>query len=143
MLHINRTIVKLLTLQGKNETKAPDSCRSYPLTEEMESFFMRVIEKKEANGKYYGNTYHENTFLFTWEDGKPFAPDFVYHHFTRLIKKYGKPGFTFHNLRHSTASMLYEKGWHPKDIQEWLGHADFYTTMNIYTHLERTQERKS
>ncbi len=44
---------------------------------------------------------------------------------------------TFHALCHSTASMLFELGWHPKDIQEWLGHADFYTTMNIYTHIQK------
>ena len=43
---------------------------------------------------------------------------------------------TFHALRHSTASILAAKGWHPREIQEWLRHADFYTTMNIYTHLD-------
>ena len=40
-------------------------------------------------------------------------------------------------LRHSTATLLASKGWHPKEIQEWLRHADFYTTMNIYTHLNQ------
>ncbi|MCD8125305.1 MAG: hypothetical protein LUE23_09820 [Lachnospiraceae bacterium] len=29
-----------------------------------------------------------------------------------------------------------------KDIQEWLGHADFYTTMNIYTHLEKSHREE-
>ncbi|MCD7763119.1 MAG: tyrosine-type recombinase/integrase [Lachnospiraceae bacterium] len=136
-LNIDHTIVKMLTLQEKDDTKTPDSNRSYPLTGEMEDFFRRVIEKKKENAAYFGDTYQENEYVFTWDDGRPFAPDFVYHHFTRLIKKYGRPGFTFHNLRHSTASILYEQGWHPKDIQEWLGHADFYTTMNIYTHLDK------
>lgn len=51
---------------------------------------------------------------------------------------------TFHNLRHSTASILFEQGWQAKDIQEWLGHADIYTTMNIYTHLSKAhKEEKS
>ncbi|MCC8101199.1 MAG: site-specific integrase [Clostridiales bacterium] len=136
-LNIDHTIVKMLTLQEKDDTKTPDSNRSYPLTGEMEDFFRRVIERKKENAAYFGDTYQENEYAFTWDDGRPFAPDFVYHHFTRLIKKYGRPGFTFHNLRHSTASILYEQGWHPKGIQEWLGHADFYTTMNIYTHLDK------
>lgn len=39
------------------------------------------------------------------------------------------------SLRHSCASILFEMGWTPKEIQHWLGHADYYTTMNIYTHL--------
>ena len=50
---------------------------------------------------------------------------------------------TFHALRHSTASMLFELGWHPKEIQEWLGHADFYTTMNIYTHIQKAHNKKN
>ena len=43
----------------------------------------------------------------------------------------------FHDIRHSTASILYEKGWELKDIQEWLGHADIGTPGNIYTHLSK------
>lgn len=70
------------------------------------------------------------------DDGRLFAPDYVYHHFKKLVKKFGIPEMTFHGLRHSCASMLYEKGWSAKDIQIWLGHADFYTTMNIYTHID-------
>ncbi len=50
---------------------------------------------------------------------------------------------TFHALRHSTASMLFELGWHPKEIQEWLGHADFYTTMNIYTHIQKHHNQRN
>ena len=41
----------------------------------------------------------------------------------------------FHDLRHSCASILYDKGWNLKDIQEWLGHADIETTGGIYTHI--------
>ena len=45
----------------------------------------------------------------------------------------------FHGLRHSCASILYDKGWELKDIQTWLGHADIETTGGIYTHI--TQDR--
>lgn len=55
-----------------------------------------------------------------------------------MVAKFGRPGLTVHNLRHSTASILYELGWSAKDIQEWLGHADYYTTMNIYAHISKT-----
>lgn len=42
---------------------------------------------------------------------------------------------TAHQLRHSYASMLYEAGVEPKDMQELLGHAQLSTTMDIYTDL--------
>lgn len=136
-LTVKRTIVKVKTTQDKNKTKTLDSKRTYSLTVEMEVFLKGVLQKKKEYKKYYGSSYIENDFVFTWENGKPFAPDFIYHHFVRVVKKYGRPEFTFHDLRHSTASILYEQGWQPKDIQEWLGHADFYTTMNIYTHIAK------
>lgn len=136
-LFISRTVVKITTLHDKYETKTPDSYRSYPMTLEIEDFFRNVISKKKKYEQFFGNTYHKSSFLFTWEDGHLFSPDFIYHHFSLLVKKFGRNNFTFHNLRHSTASILQEKGWQPKDIQEWLGHADFYTTMNIYTHISK------
>ncbi len=40
-----------------------------------------------------------------------------------------------HN-RHSCASLLLANGVPMKQILEWLGHSDFSTTANIYTHLD-------
>ena len=142
-LHIRRTITKITTVHDKDDTKTPDSYRTYSLTTEMAEFFKKVLAKRDANKKYFGNTYHDSNFLFTWEDGHLFAPEYVYHHFKLLITEFGRPQFTFHNLRHTTASILFEQGWQPKSIQEWLGHADFYTTMNIYTHIAKWHNQES
>ena len=37
--------------------------------------------------------------------------------------------------------MLVNDGFNPKDIQEWLGHSDVRTTMNIYGHLDSTRKK--
>ncbi|MCI8878207.1 MAG: tyrosine-type recombinase/integrase [Oscillospiraceae bacterium] len=42
--------------------------------------------------------------------------------------------------RHTFTTRLFENGVNIKVIQEILGHADFDTTMNIYTHI--TQDMK-
>ena len=47
----------------------------------------------------------------------------------------------WHDLRHSTASLLIEKGWQIKDISDWLGHSSITTTMNIYGHLSMEHKR--
>ncbi len=43
------------------------------------------------------------------------------------------PRFSCHSLRHTFATRLCEAGVNMKVIQDVLGHADFQTTMNIYT----------
>ena len=54
-----------------------------------------------------------------------------------FYKRYdGMPKMRFHDLRHSCASLLLANGVPLKQIQEWLGHSDFSTTVNIYAHLD-------
>ena len=48
------------------------------------------------------------------------------------------PHFSVHNLRHTFCTRLCESTNDVKFIQQVMGHADFSTTMDIYTHI--TQE---
>lgn len=41
----------------------------------------------------------------------------------------------FHDLRHTHASWLIERGAHPKEIQERMGHGSISITMDVYGHL--------
>lgn len=43
------------------------------------------------------------------------------------------PNFSCHTLRHTFATRMCEMGINLKVIQDVLGHADFDTTMNVYT----------
>lgn len=54
----------------------------------------------------------------------------------RPTKKAQPTAHSFHELRHSCASMLIAMGWTLKDVQEWLGHSDIKMTANIYSHLD-------
>lgn len=46
--------------------------------------------------------------------------------------------FKFHNLRHTHATMLAEKGVNPKYVQERLGHGKLEITLRYYTHVTDT-----
>lgn len=141
-LHITRTVVKVDSIHDEDDTKSFDSDREFYITDEMMEFFQRVINKREEDKNFYGNTYIESKSLFTFEDGKPFEPDYLYHHFKSLMKKYGRENFTLHNLRHSCASYLVALGWDAKNIASWIGHADYNTTNRWYVVIDRAYKQK-
>lgn len=45
------------------------------------------------------------------------------------------PGFRFHSLRHSYASLCGSIGIPVRQVAEWLGHASAVTTEEVYTHV--------
>lgn len=141
-LYIERTIVKVKTIHDENNTKTPGSNQALPISEDMLVFFKRVLEKREENKEFYGNTYYDTPFLFCWEDGKPFRPDYLDRHLKKVASEYGREGFTPHNLRHSAASNLYQMGFSEADIGEWLRHEDPSTTRKYYIALDE-EHRKS
>jgi len=65
--------------------------------------------------------------VFTWPDGRRFAPDYVTRKFSKTLEKNNLPHIRYHDLRHTTASILLGAGYQLKDIQEWLGHSDIGT----------------
>lgn len=141
-LYIERTIVKVKTIHDENDTKTPGSNQALPISDDMSLFFKRVLEKREENKKFYGNTYYDTPFLFCWEDGKSFSPNYLDRHLKKVAKEYGREGFTPHNLRHSAASNLYQMGFSEADIGEWLRHEDPSTTRKYYIALDE-EHRKS
>ena len=64
-----------------------------------------------------------------------------------LLKKNELREIRFHDLRHTCASLLLNKGKTNgvtlKDIQVWLGHSDFSTTANTYSHLDANSKVSS
>jgi integrase len=47
----------------------------------------------------------------------------------------GLPWVSFHNFRHTCASLLFAAGKNVKQVQVWLGHADPGFTVRTYVHL--------
>lgn len=140
-IKINHTVVKNLTVVSKDKTKTISSNRSYTLLPEIKDVLLKLKGEVEDRKKLFGAEYIDTDYIFTWANGKPYAPDYLTRGFQRVLKSHGLPKMRFHDLRHSTASILYDKGWSLKDIQDWLGHADIETTGNIYTHISKLRKQ--
>lgn len=59
----------------------------------------------------------------------------MYEIHCRALERAGIKHTAFHNLRHTVATLLLEKGESIKTIQDLLGHADASTSLNIYSHV--------
>ena len=53
----------------------------------------------------------------------------------KFLKECGFENVRLYDLRHTAATVL-ARELTPKQVQAFLGHEDFQTTMNIYTHIE-------
>ena len=60
-----------------------------------------------------------------------------------LLKQAGLPDMRFHDLRHSSATLLLSAGIHPKVVQEILGHSQISMTMDIYSHVLPTMQEEA
>jgi hypothetical protein len=62
--------------------------------------------------------------------------DNLYHlGFEPLLERAGLSGFTFHSLRHTSATILLSKNGNSKIVSEMLGHATISQTMDTYSHV--------
>lgn len=71
-------------------------------------------------------------------------------HFSRPTKWWikfldynGLKKIRFHDLRHTSATLLINQGVHAKIISERLGHADITTTMNVYGHALQSADKSA
>lgn len=74
-------------------------------------------------------------YVFTDRAGEPLRRQtFVKTEFAELLKRAKVRAISFHDLRHTTASILLAEGTHPKIVQELLGHSRITTTLDTYSH---------
>lgn len=123
-MRIEHTVVKSLTIEAKDTLKTEGSKATYQLFPEVREMLLKLKKKAPENSDY----------VFVWPDGRLFRPDYVTKVFERTLVRNGLPKMRFHDLRHSTASILFDKGLSIEDVKNWMRHSDIETTSNIYLH---------
>ncbi|WP_392454860.1 tyrosine-type recombinase/integrase [Chryseomicrobium aureum] len=79
--------------------------------------------------------------LFADEFGVPHQPNAVTRFWGRFIERKSLRPISFHDLRHSSASILNRKGVRSKSLQNRLRHKNIKTTMNLYVHEEDNDDK--
>jgi len=117
--------------------KSQASRRSVPLNKTVVSA-LRAHRLRQNEERLSAPEWHDHDLVFPNRVGWPTDHNNLYYReFKPLFKKAGlaDQGFTFHSLRHTFATALFERRQHPKIVQSLLGHASITQTMDTYSHL--------
>lgn len=141
LIHIRHKISEV-RIAGKhqvirsNALKTEASRRSFPLTPAYRERLLKrrawIAENVANNASYQSG---DAEYVFVHADGRLITPNFVTDHFRAKIKASGLPPLRFHDLRHTCATLLLQEGCSLREIQAYLGHATYTTTMR-YAHME-------
>jgi len=91
----------------------------------------------------WGNKWIEANKLFTQENGKPIFPYSPSQWFNKFIRRNNLPPLTFHQLRHTNASLLIGQGVDVATVSKRLGHADKSVTLKTYAHAIKEHDREA
>jgi len=108
---------------------------------------VRILEDhragQEAERAWLGAGYQSGGWVFCWEDGHPYSPDWVSRRFVNLTDRTGLRRIRFHDLRHTYATLALEAGVAPKVVSDRLGHAGIRITLDTYTHHSDNLDRQA
>ena len=106
-------------------------------------------EQQEFRQKKYKRAYSKKWLNYVMVDelGELILPNTITDSFNYTLEKHGLRHVRFHDLRHTCATLLLSHGKKTgvgmKDIQVWLGHSDYRTTANIYSHVDAGSKQTS
>lgn len=100
-------------------------------------------EEQQRERHTAGAEWQHNGYVFTTPQGRPIDPTNLTRTFTTLLRKAGLRRIRFHDLRHSTATLLLEQGVELVVIKELLGHAHIGVTATVYAHVRLRLQRQA
>jgi integrase len=99
----------------------------------------QIIQKLKA-----GDIWENNDLVFCSEFGTPHSiPNLTYRYFRPILKEAELPQIRLYDLRHTHATLLLMAEENPKVVAERLGHSTIVLTLDTYSHVLPTMQRKA
>lgn len=134
---VKKQVKKLLPLKTK------DSKAILPIPQkvakELQKHRLRQSEMKLRLGK----AYQDEDFIFADDIGQPIDRKRPGRKLSKICKDLNIPHRTFHSLRHTYCTRLFEAGVPIKTVQALMRHSNSQTTLDIYTHVMPEQKDKA
>jgi integrase len=125
------------------EPKTKQSRRGFALTEQIVKALRKHRKAQLEERLLAGGEWNEYGLVFTTRTGKPLDGVNVTRDFKRLLKRGKLPVRRFHDLRHTTASLLLYQKVHPRVVMDLLGHSEIRVTMDLYSHVAPVLQREA
>lgn len=117
------------------EPKTKKSKRQISISQHVVNVLKKHKQKQEFQKEKLGVQYQDNNLIVCTDDGKPLDPRNLLRQFYRLIEEANVPRISFHDLRHTHATILMQQGENPKVVSERLGHSRVGITLDLYSHV--------
>lgn len=100
-------------------------------------------ERQEKERETAGPDWRDSGLVFTTPTGGPLDPANLTRRFRSFLGRAGLRRVRFHDLRHSTATLLLEQGIDLVVIKELLGHSHIGVTAGVYAHVRLRLQRRA
>lgn len=144
-ISINQTLIVVHGKQqfaerAKSDTSASDVSISASVAEILKRHRARQLEEKMK----YRDRYQDHDLVFCGLDGRPlWVENLTRRYFPRLCEKAEVRRIRFHDMRHSYASHLLDRGVPIPDVQRRMRHSRPSTTLDMYGHALPESERRA
>jgi integrase len=116
----------------QDNTKTNSSDRIIDLNVNAQNAIIRLLEANPIG-----------EFLIQNPNGNIVAPSNLTKAFYGVLDNIGFKRVGIHSLRHTYASLLFERGADPKTVSVLLGHSSIKTTYDIYIHVLSERQAKT
>lgn len=137
LISVIRTVQTGSSEQTFHDTKTKTSRRSIPISQELRKDLEIYKKYQSEYAILLGDKWSDdNNALITGSCGKILSTsNFKSRYFIPVLKNLGLEHITFHDLRHTHATLLLSQKINPKIVQERLGHSTITLTLDTYSHL--------
>lgn len=141
-LKIDNSLKVINGVVDEKKAKTNSSNRIIFLSEETINVMKAYKEWQDNYILEMGSKWKGTDRIFTADNGEHMNPSTCYKVFTKITKKYGLEHIRFHDIRHTSASLMISQGANLKAVSERLGHASINITSDIYTHTFESDRLK-
>lgn len=122
------------------QPKTESGNRTVTLSSQMITMLKQYKQKQAEDKLKLGSAWKNGEYLFKHDDGQDLHPSRPYKWFMNFLKRHNLPKITFHELRHTNASLLIANGVDAVTLSKRLGHSDKTVTLNTYSHVIQSKE---